>query len=104
MVAELGLAGVAVVQARAEEAGHEPAHRGVYALALARAVAPLRVLLELALPFLQVGGVLAAPKGSAAPRELREADGALAALGGAVEAVPEGGGTHAHADRGAKDG
>lgn len=85
MVAELRLEGVRVVQARAEELAHDPEHRASYRLAVARAVAPLRVLLELALPFLTRGGVLAVPKGSAAPREIREAASALAALGGEME-------------------
>lgn len=85
VIAELSLAGVGVVGARAEEAGRLPEHRAAYALVLARAVAPLRVLAELALPFLAIGGVLAAPKGSAAPREVREAQAALEELGGAVE-------------------
>ena len=85
VIAELSLDGASVLSARAEEAGRLPEHRAAYALVLARAVAPLRVLAELALPFLAEGGVLAAPKGSAAPREVREAQAALAELGGAVE-------------------
>ena len=84
-VNELALGGVSVLALRAEEAARLPEHRAAFALALARAVAPLRVLIELALPFLQVGGVLAAPKGSAAPREMREAEGALRELGGTIE-------------------
>jgi 16S rRNA (guanine527-N7)-methyltransferase len=89
IVAELSLENIAVVQARAEEAGRDPAHREAYDVALARAVAPLPVLLELAVPFLKVGGILAAPKGSAAPRETAGASKALAELGSEiVEAVP----------------
>lgn len=85
VVKELGLAGVTVIEGRAEEIAREPAHRGHYALGLARAVAPLRVLLEYTLPLLEKGGALATPKGSAAPRELREAEHALEVLGGTVE-------------------
>ncbi len=85
VIAELSLDGAGVVTARAEEAGRLPEHRAAYALVLARAVAPLRVLAELALPFLAIDGVLAAPKGSAAPREVREAQAALEELGGTVE-------------------
>jgi 16S rRNA (guanine527-N7)-methyltransferase len=85
MAAELGLGGVTVIHARAEELAHDPEHRGRYRLVLARTVAPLPVLLELTLPFLATGGVLAAPKGSAAPRELRESAHALAELGGEIE-------------------
>jgi len=87
IVQELGLSGVAVCQARAEDAAHDPAHRGAYTLALARAVAPLRILAELALPFLRFGGYLAAPKGSGVEREVHEATNALAVCGGAVELV-----------------
>jgi 16S rRNA (guanine527-N7)-methyltransferase len=87
IVAELDLGGVTVVHARAEELAHDPAHRGVYRLALARTVAPLPVLLELTLPFLAIEGVLATPKGNAAQRELRESINALAELGGAIEAA-----------------
>ena len=85
VIAELSLEGAGVVTARAEEAGRLPEHRAAYSLVLARAVAPLRVLAELALPFLAIDGVLAAPKGSAAPREIREAQAALEELGGTVE-------------------
>jgi len=88
IVAELGLAAVTVVDARAEELAHNPVHRGAFRLALARTLAPLPVLLELTLPFLSMEGVLAAPKGGAAQRELRESANALAELGGAIEAAP----------------
>ena len=88
IVAELGLAAVTVVDARAEELAHYPVHRGAFRLALARTLAPLPVLLELTLPFLSMEGVLAAPKGGAAQRELRESANALAELGGAIEAAP----------------
>ncbi|MDO8614567.1 MAG: 16S rRNA (guanine(527)-N(7))-methyltransferase RsmG [Dehalococcoidia bacterium] len=87
IVRELGLQNVTVVHGRAEDLARDPAQRGRYRLALARAVAPLRTLVELALPFLRIGGVLATPKGSAAPREVEEAAQALAACGGTVERV-----------------
>jgi 16S rRNA (guanine527-N7)-methyltransferase len=84
LVAELDLAGVRVVQGRAEEVARVPEFREMYPLAVARTVAPLPVLLELTLPFVQVGGFLAAPKGSAAAREMREAANALTELGGEI--------------------
>ncbi len=87
LVAELGLSGITVRHGRAEELAHDPAHRAAYQLVLARAVAPLLTLIELALPFLRIDGYLAAPKGSGAPREVREAAAALAACGGRVESV-----------------
>jgi 16S rRNA (guanine527-N7)-methyltransferase len=80
--AELGLDEVRVVQARAEEAGHYPELREHFDLAVARAVAPLAVLVEYALPLLAAGGLLAAPKGSRAAAELEAARPAIAGLGG----------------------
>ena len=83
----LDVDGVAAVHARAEDLARDPLHRAAYALAFARAVAPLRVLVELSLPLLRMGGYLATPKGSNAHREVREAAAALNACGGEVERV-----------------
>ena len=82
VVERLALADVAVVTGRAESAARESDHREAYDLALARAVASLPVLVELALPFLRLGGVLAAPKGSRAAQEVAAAAPALRACGG----------------------
>jgi 16S rRNA (guanine527-N7)-methyltransferase len=85
VVRQLDLNDVWVLQGRAEELAHDRAHREAYALALARAVAPLRILVELALPFVRQGGHLAAAKGSGATREVREVENALAECGGAID-------------------
>lgn len=88
VVATLGLEGVEVVQARAEDAGRQPALREGFDLVVARALAAVRVLVEYGLPLLKPGGVLATPKGSRWRDELAEADQALSELGGVVlEAV-----------------
>ncbi|MGQ9573259.1 MAG: 16S rRNA (guanine(527)-N(7))-methyltransferase RsmG [Dehalococcoidia bacterium] len=84
LLARLGLEDVVVITGRAETVAHEPAHREAYDLLLARAVAPLAVLVELALPFLKTGGFLATPKGSRAPQEMAEARRALAICGGRI--------------------
>jgi 16S rRNA (guanine527-N7)-methyltransferase len=60
-----GCPGVRVVAGRAEELGHEPAHRAGYDLAVSRAAAAPPVLCELALPLLRVGGRLLALVGDA---------------------------------------
>lgn len=78
----LALPHVAVVNARAEEAAHLPTLRERFDIVVARAVAPLDVLAELALPFVRVGGVLAAVKGSRLPAELRVAQAAIRRAGG----------------------
>jgi 16S rRNA (guanine527-N7)-methyltransferase len=87
VVAELALDGVEVLTGRAEEAARLPGRREAYELVLARAVAPLPTLLELALPFLRLGGLLAAPKGSRVPQEVARSERALAVLGGEVLSV-----------------
>lgn len=59
-MAALGLeARVAVVEARAEEAGRDPALRATFDLAVARAFGAPAVTAECGAPFLRVGGRLA---------------------------------------------
>lgn len=78
---QLGLENVAVACARAEDAGRDPAHRGRYDGVVARAVAPLQVLTELARGFVGHGGLLAAVKGPAWETELADAAHAMRVLG-----------------------
>ena len=82
LVETLGLRDVEVVCARAEELARDPAHRDRYDFALARALAPLAVLLEYCLPFLRPGGLLIAPKKGDLAAEIASAKPALRALGG----------------------
>jgi 16S rRNA (guanine527-N7)-methyltransferase len=89
VVDQLLLPDVIVLEGRAEVWARDAEHRGAYDLALARAVAPLPVLLEYSLPFLRRGGVLAAPKGGGAAREAGEAVNALRTLGGALQAMTD---------------
>lgn len=84
LLRSLGIDGVEVVTARAEDAGRDPAHRERFDVVLARAVAPLPVLLELTLPFLRAGGHIAAPKGSGTLREIAASERALDVLGGGI--------------------
>ena len=81
----LGLSGVAPIQGRAEEAAQVPTLRGQYDFATARAVADLRVLSELCLPFVRVGGYFLAMKGTDCDGELDAARPAIHELGGEVE-------------------
>jgi len=60
--ATLRLENVEVVARRAEEAGRDARLREKFDVAVARALAPLPVLVELCLPFVQVGGRLLAQK------------------------------------------
>lgn len=57
------------IHARAEDVGQDLSHRERYDIALARAVAPLNVLLELCAPFVKLGGHCIAYKGRQAAEE-----------------------------------
>jgi 16S rRNA (guanine527-N7)-methyltransferase len=77
----LGLPNVNVVSERAETAAQVGSRlRERFDLVTARAVAPLRVLLELTVPFAKVQGTLMAIKGEQAAAELDQAAAALSAL------------------------
>jgi 16S rRNA (guanine527-N7)-methyltransferase len=75
--AVLGLSTVEVVAERAEILAHTPGYRGGSQGVVARAVAPLRVLVELARGFVAEHGWLAAVKGSAWEAELGAARTAM---------------------------
>lgn len=95
----LSLDSIRAVHARAEEAGREPAFRERFDFATARAVADLRILCELCLPFLKVGGRFLAMKGTDCGGELEQALPAIRALGGELEGcrdypIPHTGVTH----------
>lgn len=64
----LGLAGRVIPQ-RAELAGRDPALRDQFACATARAVSSASTVLELAVPFLRVGGVAVLQRGHLDERE-----------------------------------
>jgi 16S rRNA (guanine527-N7)-methyltransferase len=85
-VRELGLGNVEVVNGRAETWAEGI---GVHDLVVARALAPLPVLVEYAAPLLELGGALVAWKGRPEPAEEADGAAAAAALGMSVpEAIP----------------
>jgi 16S rRNA (guanine527-N7)-methyltransferase len=88
VVNELSLTGVRVLTGRAESLAHDPSLRETFDLVVARAVAPLPALLELALPFVRVGGRIVTPKGSRADEEVAQSRNALDVLGGRAFVVP----------------
>jgi 16S rRNA (guanine527-N7)-methyltransferase len=78
----LGLAGVECLHARAEETGHTPDMREGYDVVLSRAVAQLRILCELCLPYVKLGGKFIAMKSTDTGEETASAENAIAVLGG----------------------
>jgi len=84
-VNQLGLSNVSVVASRAETLGQDPAYRERYDWAIARAVAPLSVLVEYLLPLVHVGGHVLAQKSSNAGQEISKAKTAISMLGGKID-------------------
>lgn len=78
----LGLDNLRAEVMRAEDGGKNPEYREKYDYATARAVAEMRILTELCLPFVKVGGQMIAMKGKNAEFELSSAKKAIATLGG----------------------
>ncbi len=83
----LGLDGVDVLKARAEDVGCDPQHRERYDWAVARAVASLPALCEYLLPLVKRGGTALAMKGESGPAEAQSAEKAMKMLGGKLKQV-----------------
>lgn len=62
-ISATGLSNVQVVRGRAENFGQNPGFREIFDVAVARAVAEMRVLAEFCLPLVRVGGLFIAAKG-----------------------------------------
>ena len=78
----LGLSNFTALTLRAEDGGRDPAMRGKFDVATARAVAALPILSELCLPYVKVGGLFLAMKSREAEEELVAASRAIRTLGG----------------------
>lgn len=88
-VRELELENVKVVWGRAEEFGRKEGYREAFGIVTARAVAPLRELVEYTLPFVRLGGLFVAWKGPKAGEEIQEALEAIGVLGGKLQGTEE---------------
>lgn len=82
--AQLGLTGVEAIHARAEEQAQVKGFRDSFDFASARAVAELRLLCELCLPYVKVGGFFLAMKSVDCGQELEDAAHCIKLLGGRV--------------------
>ncbi len=84
VAAQLGLKTLTVLHGRAEDVAHEPRYRQQFDAALARAVADLRVLAEISLGLVKVGGAMLAFKGPDSEPECAAAERSIAFLGGTL--------------------
>jgi 16S rRNA (guanine527-N7)-methyltransferase len=82
LVAVLGLDGVRVITARAEDLGRRAEEREQHDVVTCRAVASLAALAELCLPLAKVGGLVLAYKKAHIADEIRAAGRAITLLGG----------------------
>jgi 16S rRNA (guanine527-N7)-methyltransferase len=87
IIHKLELENVEVLNVRAEEAAHLLLYREQFALVLSRAVALLPTLVELTLPFCQLGGRFIAQKKGEIDQEVDRAKQAIIALGGKLDQI-----------------
>ena len=80
---------VRTIHARAEEQALVKGYRDSFDFAAARAVADLRLLCELCLPFVKVGGSFLAMKSAGSDPELGSAAHAIKLLGGRIAGVED---------------
>ncbi len=82
VIEKLNLKKIKAIHGRAEDYGRDREHREKYDIAVARAVAPLNILLEYLMPFVKVGGKCICMKGSNSEDEINKSTNAIKLLGG----------------------
>lgn len=89
VIEKLQLINIETIHGRAEELAKNRLHREKYDIAVARAVAPLNILSEYLLPFVNVGGYAICMKGSKGKEEAKDAKKSIEILGGKVLKIEE---------------
>ena len=84
---KLGFDDVVIYHQRAEILAHEESMREKFDLILSRAVAELRVLSEITLPFCKLGGRVVLHKGSDVDREMEESTYSINLMGGRISHI-----------------
>lgn len=86
---EIGMKNAEFIHMRAEDGGRLPKFRQRYDVAVSRAVAPLKILGEYCIPFINCGGIFAAFKSYDIEDEIKEAKSMIGSLGGVIESINE---------------
>lgn len=86
---ELMLENVELIHGRAEDYGQSKKYREKFDICVSRAVAPLNILCEYCLPFVNVGGYFAAYKSENISSEISDSENAIKKLGGKIKEVRE---------------
>ncbi len=84
VIKELKLEDIETIHGRAEDFGRDKKHREKYDIAIARAVAPLNILLEYLMPFVKTKGKCICMKGSNLQEEIENSNKAIKILKGKI--------------------
>lgn len=84
VIEKLQLKNIKTIHGRAEDYGKDKMYREKYDIAIARAVAPLNILLEYLMPFVKVNGKCICMKGSNSEEEIKNSNNAVKILGGKI--------------------
>ncbi len=84
---ELDLKNVKIISGRAEEISRKKEFREKFNFCVSRAVAPLNILCEYCLPYVNPGGCFVALKGPSADDEYENSKNAISCLGGKLEKI-----------------
>lgn len=82
VISNLNLSNIETIHGRAEDYGRDKKHREMYDIALARAVAPLNILVEYLMPFIKKGGKCLCMKSFNIDEEINLSREAINILGG----------------------
>lgn len=89
IISNLQLKNVKAISGRIEDLAHKEAFREKYDYVTAKALAPMNILLEYAMPFLKVGGSLIAYKGLNYNNEIEDSKNALNLLKSNIKDIKE---------------
>ncbi|XP_009610216.1 uncharacterized protein LOC107793570 isoform X1 [Nicotiana tabacum] len=84
VVSQIGLSNVRVKRERAEKLGQDISFRESFDVAVARAVAEMRILAEYCLPLVRTGGIFVAAKGHDPQEEVQSAERAIQLMGASL--------------------
>lgn len=87
LISELGLDGVDIQTGRAEDMALKPHLRESFDVVVSRGVAPMRILMELTLPFTVLGGLVAVLKKGEIEPEVGNSLHAMEVLGGKLQEI-----------------
>ncbi|XP_027332449.1 uncharacterized protein LOC113847496 isoform X2 [Abrus precatorius] len=84
VISVIGSSNIQIVRGRAESLGQNPCFREQFDVAVARAVAEMRILAEYCLPLVRVGGLFIAAKGHDPEDEIKNAGSAIQKMGASL--------------------